>query len=89
MAGMKANSWKVSKSHREKATNDPVYHARLVAQGQAAAKTYQLTSPLGELVIIHNMSKFCRENGLTKSCMLRVAMGKDRIHKGWTKPLST
>jgi GIY-YIG catalytic domain len=47
------------------------------------AKTYHMLNPEGQLVEIHNMTKFCRENNLTKQCMLRVIKGIDRIHKGW------
>lgn len=53
------------------------------ARYDKAAKTYHMLSPDGEQVTIHNMSKFCRENNLTKQCMLRVAKGKVRSHKGW------
>lgn len=84
MSGLKANSWKVSEAHTAKVLSDPDYHARLVAQGQASAKTYQMLSPTGEQTIIHNMSKFCRENNLVKGHMIAVSNGKAKSHKGWT-----
>lgn len=82
MAGLKANSWKVSEAHK-KLNQNPEHRARLIAQGEASAKTYQVINPQGESVTIHNMTKFCRENGLTKQCMLRVCKGIDSSHKGW------
>lgn len=83
--GIHANSWKVSAAQKEKVASDPVYHARLVAQGLASAKTYQMIDPQGHMVTIHNMSKFCRENSLVKSHMIAVSKGKLKSHKGWTK----
>jgi group I intron endonuclease len=87
LKGIQANSWKVSIVQKEKITNDPVYHARLVAQGQASAKTYQMIDPQGQLVTIRNMTKFCRENKLVKSHMIAVSKGKAKSHKGWKKQI--
>lgn len=47
------------------------------------AKTYQLINPQGQLVEIHNMTKFCRENNLVKSHMIAVSKGNLKSHKGW------
>jgi len=84
LKGIQANSWKVSAAQKEKIASNPVYHARLVAQGQASAKTYQMIDPQGQSVTIHNMTKFCRENNLVKSHMIAVSKGKLKSHKGWT-----
>jgi group I intron endonuclease len=48
------------------------------------AKTYNMLNPEGQLVEIHNMTKFCRENNLVKSHMIAVSKGKLKSHKGWT-----
>lgn len=34
---------------------------------------------------IPNLTAFCRENGLSASCMCRVHAGKEESHKGWRK----
>jgi len=83
LEGIRANSWKVSAAQKEKVASDPVYHARLVAQGQASAKTYQMIDPQGQSVTIHNMTKFCRENNLVKSHMIAVSKGNLKSHKDW------
>jgi hypothetical protein len=52
---------------------------------KAQAKHYNLTSPAGDSVSIYNMAEFCRDNGLSKVLMGRVANGTAKSHKGWTK----
>lgn len=51
----------------------------------SAAKSYQLVNPKGHVVNIHNMSKFCRENGLGKSCMFDLLYGRKSQVKGWKR----
>lgn len=81
--GLRTNSWKVSKAQK-KLAQDPEHRAKLIAQGQKYAKTYQMLNPEGQLIEIHNMTKFCRENELTKQHMIAVAKGREPSHKGWT-----
>jgi len=40
----------------------------------------------GEIVKIHNLKKFCRENNLNNVMMLRVSTGYYKKHKGWSRP---
>lgn len=47
------------------------------------AKTYELTTPLGDTIIVTNLAKFCREHNLTKQCMNDIIKGKQLQHKGW------
>jgi len=47
------------------------------------AKTYILRSPKGERVEIHNLRKFCRENGLNQGNMVKLFSGKAKTCKGW------
>jgi len=48
-------------------------------------KTYKLISPLGEQIIIKNITKFCRENNLSLAGMRKVIYGKQITpYKGWT-----
>jgi len=51
---------------------------------RVSSKTYTFTSPSGEKVTFTNMSKFCRENGLDRNCMLGLKRGSHKTHKGWT-----
>ena len=46
---------------------------------------YELVSPKSKKIVIYNMSKFCKENGLSKESMLQVCDGKRKQghHKGW------
>ena len=47
------------------------------------SKTYELTSPLGEHIIVKNLAKFCRENGLNQGNMVQVSKGIFKQHKKW------
>lgn len=49
----------------------------------ANARYFNFISPAGELVEIYNLLEFCRNHGLSPSCMYQVALGKYRQHKGW------
>jgi len=46
-------------------------------------KLYNLISPSNEKVQIQNLSKFCKENSLAISNMIKVAKGERPHHKGW------
>jgi len=52
----------------------------------ARAKSYHLLSPLGFLVEIFNLKKYCRDNGIS-SGLQGVASGALQQHKGWTLPV--
>jgi hypothetical protein len=45
---------------------------------------YTIKSPDGEIVLTRSISNLCKENDLNKTCMLRLATGKQKQHKGWT-----
>ena len=47
------------------------------------AKRFIVTTPTGEKVEIFNMAEFCRQHGLTKSCLHRTITDK-YAHKGYT-----
>ncbi|WNO60454.1 hypothetical protein [Rheinheimera sp. MMS21-TC3] len=47
------------------------------------AKTYIFTNPCGQRVVIRNLRKFCRENNLDQSAMIKVAKHGQAFHKGW------
>jgi len=48
------------------------------------SKEWLITYPNGEQIKIKNMDKFCKENGLFKSNMYKVAYGKQKHHRGFT-----
>ena len=52
---------------------------------ESSAKRYEFLSPLMVRVDIYNMAAFCRENGLSASCMSRTHSGVSSHHKGWTR----
>jgi len=47
------------------------------------SRTHRFIDPEGEIVVIHNLAKFCRENGLNSGHMTQVELGKKNHHKGW------
>lgn len=47
------------------------------------SKKYIFVNPNGDLIEITNLSKFCRENGLTQSLMSAVSNGYRNHHKNW------
>ena len=49
----------------------------------AIAKTVKIVSPEGKVVEIYNLSKFCKERGLSQGNMYSVVAGKRNTHKGW------
>ena len=48
------------------------------------SKEWLITYPNGIQITIKNMAKFCKENGLFKSNMYKVAQGKQKHHRGFT-----
>jgi hypothetical protein len=44
---------------------------------------WQLTKPDGEVIVIKNLAKFCRENDLSADGMQRCSSGLYKQHKGW------
>lgn len=46
-------------------------------------KTYEFTSPNGDIVIVNNLKKFCEAHGLAYESMKKVAIGKHIQHRGW------
>jgi hypothetical protein len=50
------------------------------------AKIYTFKNPNGEIVVVNNLTQFCKENNLSQSAMHNVNSEKRNHHKGWTKP---
>lgn len=49
------------------------------------AMTFSFIGPGGKRVEVFNLTKFCRDNGLSQGCMSNVNKGVAKSHKGWTK----
>lgn len=47
------------------------------------SKQWLVTDPSGGAHIITNLAQFCIEHALSSGCMLKVAQGKQRQHRGW------
>lgn len=50
------------------------------------SKTWIFLDPTGMLVTIINLHKFCEENKISVKGLTNVFKGKQKEHKGWTKP---
>ena len=48
------------------------------------SRNWKFVDPIGNIVDIFNLSKFCRENDLNDSSMNKVYYGKISNHLGWT-----
>lgn len=48
------------------------------------SKEWLITFPNGKQIKIKNLTKFCKENGLFQSNMIKVSQGKQKHHKGFT-----
>lgn len=44
---------------------------------------YQITDPEGNIFTIQNLRKFCRENNLNNSALIKVSQGKHSQHKNY------
>jgi hypothetical protein len=50
---------------------------------ESKALWWKLTNPLGEIMYIKNLAKFCRENDLISSSMCHVSRGDRTDYNGW------
>ena len=50
-------------------------------------KTYEVTKPNGEVLIIKGLNEFCKNEGISASNMCNVAKGKIKQHKGYVAKL--
>ena len=54
------------------------------SQWKTRTKTYEVTKPNGEVVIVQGLNKFCKEEGLAAANLCAVAKGRLKQHKGYT-----
>ena len=50
-----------------------------------ARKEFSFVSPSGDKIVVKGLREFCRANSLSHSMMWRVARGKQKMYRGWTK----
>lgn len=53
--------------------------------GNSNAKEYKFIDPNGNLVVIHNLQKFCDENGYSRSNFFAIMKGKYSQYRGWRR----
>jgi hypothetical protein len=84
---------KLSLSHKNKVLTN--IHKRKISSSLTGKKkkrtvyrTFKFIDPLGNLILIDNLSIFCSKHNLTKSTMYKIASGNYtcKSHKGYTKP---
>jgi hypothetical protein len=74
---------KISMAHKGK----PKTEKQIQSVIDHSAKTYSLTTPAGDTIIITNMAKFCRDNDLLRESMMKVIHGRMKSCNGWTGKL--
>ena len=52
-------------------------------RSQNKSKTYKITEPTGEVLIVKNLTKFCKERNLNQGNMNNVALGRYKSSKGY------
>jgi len=75
---------KISMAHKGK----PKTEKQIQSIIDSSAKTYSLTTPDGDIIIITNMANFCRDNELSRDNMMKVIHGRMKSYNGWTGKLS-
>ena len=83
------NGKKVHKMYPELAHNNGVkgnkkQRATLEKQGKTIAeKKWEIVTPTGEVLVITNLAKYCREHNLLKHKMCEVSKGMWKQHRGF------
>ena len=72
-----------SKSVAKRIENGTGFQQSIDAMTEVKCKNWKLTSPTGDEALIRNLSLFCRENGLIRENLQKVARGERKHHKGW------
>ena len=61
----------------------PNYESQKQKIANTLSKEWLITYPDGTKLLIKNLTKFCKENGLFQSGMINVSKGKQSNHKGF------
>jgi hypothetical protein len=73
----------MSKSKKGKKRTIPHSENQIELLIARCQKQYKIYSPNNEILIITNMTKFCKENNLDPGNMFKVANGFKQNYKGW------
>lgn len=76
---------KMSKNTIKRFGSDNPSFGRERSEDEKIYDTWELTDKDGNVVIVDNLSKFCRENNLNPSCMRDLSYGTVKSHKNWVK----
>ena len=63
--------------------NGTGFQQSIDAMIEVKCKNWKLTSPIGDEIVVRNLSLFCKEAGLTRENLQKVARGERKHHKGW------
>lgn len=59
-------------------------HLSIVNKGRVFwCDKWKIIKPTGEIEIIENLQKYCRDNNLQQGNMMNIALGKRKSHKGY------
>ena len=76
---------KMSKNaYRRYGTDNPSF-GRVRKDNELVYDTWELTNENGDIFIIDNLNKFCRENNLNASCVRDIFYGRLKKYKNWIK----
>ena len=76
-------SRKQRKEHslRMRGSGNPMYG--MSGKLAPASKKYIVITPENKELLVHGLHRFCKDNNINSSCMVRVAKGLQRKHKGY------
>jgi hypothetical protein len=78
----KEHNQAISRSQKGRKLTDE--HKTKLSNAKSKWKTYIVTDPLGNVMIVQNLRKFCREHDLNNSNMVQSTKGKNKTSNfGW------
>jgi hypothetical protein len=76
---------KMSNNTVKKFAEDNPMFGKERKESEKVFDTWELTNENDDVIVIDNLVKFCRDNGLNPSCMRDILYGRMKRHKGWIK----
>jgi group I intron endonuclease len=76
---------KMSKNTYRRYGSDNPSFGRVRKDNELVYDTWELTNENGDIFIIDNLNKFCRENNLNATCMRDIFYGRLKKYKNWIK----
>ena len=75
----------MSKNQKRKFGEDNPNFGREYKEEEKTTDSWELTNIDGRVLIVNNLTKYCRENNLSAICMRDISYGRQKSHKGWIK----